>query len=224
MHAWSPYALIAANAFPLLGVLLWDWDAAAVVVLYWSENLIIGALTLVKILHRSPLLGWFGGAFFTVHYGGFCAVHGMLAMQLTGFDIGDPLGTIDLPFIFVFVELLIGVVSGVLANAPQDWIWGFVAVAISHTFSMVSNYFGRGEYANQSLQQLMTAPYKRIVVLHIAILFGGWGALALGSPLPLLLILVVGKTLLDLHLHLREHGLEWQMLLGRRSVTPEAGM
>ena len=54
---------------------------------------------------------------------------------------------------------------------------------------------------------LMSAPYKRIIVLHLAILFGGWGVLALGSPLPVLVILVVLKTALDLKLHLKEHGL-----------------
>ena len=33
----------------------------------------------------------------------------------------------------------------------------------------------------------MTARYGRIIVLHLAIVFGGWGVLALGSPLPILM-------------------------------------
>ena len=137
MRAWSPIILIAANLFPLLGVLLWEWDAAAIVVFYWSENLIIGALTLLKMLYRNPILGWFGGAFFVVHYGGFCAVHGMLAMALMGVEIGDPFAGVGLPFFLIFVELLIGVTAGVLESAPPDWIWGFIAIAISHSFSLI---------------------------------------------------------------------------------------
>ena len=180
MLAWSSYALIAANVFPLVGVLLWEWDAVAIVVFYWSENLIIGALTLMKMLFKNPILGWFSGAFFVVHYGGFCAVHGMLAMSLLGVEIGNPFEGIGLPFFLIFVELLIGVIGGVLAAAPQDWIWGFVAILLSHVFSMLSNYFGRQEYREQTGQQLMMAPYRRIIVLHLAILFGGWGTLALG--------------------------------------------
>lgn len=224
MRVWSPYALIAANVFPLIGVLLWDWDAAAIVVFYWSENLVIGALTILKLLARNAVLGWFSSAFFTIHYGGFCAVHGMLAMSLLGVDIGDPFEGIGLPFFLIFVEMLIGVIAGVLAVAPQDWIWGFVAISLSHIFSLASNYFGRGEYQEQTGEKLMMAPYRRIVVLHLAILFGGWGTLALGSPLPLLLILVVGKTLLDLRMHLREHKLSWQSLWGGEELPAESGV
>lgn len=212
MRAWSPIVLIAANVFPLIGVFLWNWDAAAIVIFYWSENLIIGALTLVKMLHCSLIFGWFGGAFFLIHYGGFCAVHGMLAASLMGLDIGEPFDEIGLPFFLVFVELLIGVVRGILAAAPADWIWGFIAIAVSHTFSTMINYFGRREYVDQTTQKLMMAPYRRIVVLHLAILFGGWGVVALGSPLPLLVILIVGKTMLDLRMHLREHDLKWRAL------------
>jgi hypothetical protein len=90
MRVWSPCVLIAANVIPLIGVLLQDWDAVAIVVFYWSKNLIIGALTLLRMLCLSPVPGWFSG--------GFRAVHGMLATSLTGVDIGDPFEGIGLPF------------------------------------------------------------------------------------------------------------------------------
>ena len=51
----------------------------------------------------------------------------------------------------------------------------------------------------------MMAPYGRIVVLHIAILFGAFAIMALGSPLFLLVLLIVGKIALDLKLHRRSH-------------------
>jgi hypothetical protein len=51
----------------------------------------------------------------------------------------------------------------------------------------------------------MAAPYGRIVVLHIAILFGGMATLALGSPVFLLVLLIVGKVFLDLKFHQRSH-------------------
>ena len=51
------------------------------------------------------------------------------------------------------------------------------------------------------MQQL----YKRIVLLHVAIIAGGFGVMALGSPLPLLVLIVIGKIALDIHLHRREH-------------------
>lgn len=50
----------------------------------------------------------------------------------------------------------------------------------------------------------MFQPYARVVVLHIAIIFGGFLAMVLGSGTGVLFILVLGKTVLDLHFHLLE--------------------
>jgi hypothetical protein len=51
----------------------------------------------------------------------------------------------------------------------------------------------------------MAAPYKRIVVMHVAIIAGGFGVLALGEPTILLLVLVGLKTAMDVVLHRRSH-------------------
>ena len=47
--------------------------------------------------------------------------------------------------------------------------------------------------------------YGRVVVLHLTIIFGAIAIQALGAPIAALVILVAGKTLLDLGLHLRAH-------------------
>jgi hypothetical protein len=73
--------------------------------------------------------------------------------------------------------------------------------------SFVTNYIGRGEYLRTTAPSRMAAVYGRVVVLHLAILFGGFAIAALGAPIWILVILVIGKTLLDLRLHEREHGL-----------------
>jgi hypothetical protein len=51
----------------------------------------------------------------------------------------------------------------------------------------------------------MFAPYGRVIVLHLTILFGAFVAALLGAPIGVLIILVVLKTAFDLRLHLREH-------------------
>jgi hypothetical protein len=51
----------------------------------------------------------------------------------------------------------------------------------------------------------MAKPYGRVVVLHIAIILGGIGAMALGSPLWALLVLLAMKIGLDWKAHVKEH-------------------
>jgi hypothetical protein len=48
---------VVSNLVPLAGVLLWDWDAVSIIMLYWSENLILGACTLVKMIARATVWG-----------------------------------------------------------------------------------------------------------------------------------------------------------------------
>jgi purine-cytosine permease-like protein len=80
-----------------------------------------------------------------------------------------------------------------------------LALFISHGISFVQNYLLKREYAIAKPEKLMGSPYGRVVVMHIAILAGGFLTMAIGSPAPLLVILVVLKTVLDVNLHNREH-------------------
>ncbi|MET0445800.1 MAG: DUF6498-containing protein, partial [Pseudorhodoplanes sp.] len=76
--------LLIANAVPILGVLLWKWDAFLLLVLYWMETAVIGFWTLWLIGKafdrtigsysegKSPA-GMIG--FLTLHAGIFMGVH-----------------------------------------------------------------------------------------------------------------------------------------------------
>jgi len=203
-RAISLAALVVVNLIPLIGVFWWQWDVGSLVILYWSENIVIGFYTLVKMVTRNPLGGIFMGLFFLIHYGGFCAVHGLFVLSLTSGEMPPFLEGQTWPLFLVFVQLLFEVIRHVLAIAPPQWIVGFVALFISHGISLVVNYYLGGEYRDQSAKDLMSAPYKRIVILHVAIIAGGFGVMALGSPLPLLLLLVLLKLGLDVWLHLSE--------------------
>jgi len=76
---------------------------------------------------------------------------------------------------------------------------------VSHGISFVQNFLIKEEFRHATTEQLMQQPYKRIVLLHVAIIAGGFGVIALGSPLPLLVLIVIGKIALDIHFHRREH-------------------
>src|SRR3954464_1834875 len=50
----SAYVLIAANVLPLLGVLFLGWDTFSIIALYWTENVIIGAINVLKMIACNP--------------------------------------------------------------------------------------------------------------------------------------------------------------------------
>jgi hypothetical protein len=224
----SAWALVAANGLPLLGVLFLGWDAFSIILVYWSENLVIGAINVLKMLTCAPdasRLVWgdvdpndklnrermersrgdavkmlrlanhgsklFYVPFFIFHYGMFCFVHGAFIFAIFGRESGGfgPFGGAD-NFFRVFSE--------------QHLWWCVLVLAASHLWSFFVNYLGRGEYRRTAIPILMFQPYGRIVILHVAILIGGFIAMALGSNFFVLLLLIVGKTLLDLSLHLSQ--------------------
>ncbi len=220
----SLFVLIAVNLLPIAGVLFWDWNVFEIVSLYWFENVVIGAVNILKMLTatgdltdiqtshlkdppempdylRDPAGGGiishgiklFLIPFFTIHYGMFCFVHGIFVFALLGgrggrMMSGDPLSGM-----------------GRMASRISDsgGIWFILAIIGSHLFSYAFNFIGKGEFRRTSAPALMVAPYGRIVVLHIAIILGAFVIAALGSPVFLLILLIVGKIVLDVKLHQR---------------------
>jgi hypothetical protein len=220
--------LIAANLLPVAGVLLWGWSIFEIVSLYWFENVVIGVINILKMLTATGELRANGGLkragiqseqtdmpeylrnpaisgmanhgvklflipFFTVHYGMFCFVHGIFVFTLLGGKSGGMMS--GSPF-----EGMAEMASQIIESGGK---WFVIGIIGSHLFSYFSNYIGKGEFRRTSAPELMMAPYGRIIVLHIAILFGAFVITAFGSPVYLLLLLIAGKIGLDAKLHLR---------------------
>lgn len=192
----SAWVLVAANLLPLYGVLFWSWEVFPLLALFWMENVLIGVLNAARMLLIDPADAALWAAkllmvpFFCVHYGMFTAVHGVFVFSMFG-----KYGTQGLE------------VLAPAARAAADWnLWlPLGALAASHLFSFFWNFLARGEYLRGGLQAQMMKPYGRVVVLHLAILIGGAAAMALGSPLWALLVLLAVKIAVDLRAHLKEH-------------------
>ena len=193
----SVIALVLANLVPIFGVLLFHWAVFPLMFLFWSENVIIGALNVLKMLLASPAspLSWAGKLFvipfFCVHYGMFTFIHGVFVIGLFGGGFKSGAG-------FPNAEMFWRV-------AQENYLgWAILGLAVSRGISFVTNYLFNGEYKRASLPQLMQQPYGRIVVLHLAILGGGFLMMALHSPALGLLLLVALKIALDLRGHFAE--------------------
>ena len=221
----SVVLLIAFNLVPLAGVLFWGWNVATLLVLYWVENGIVGALNVPKmLLARAPERTSLGAVrltgggpisrvgqvvFFLIHYGLFWFVHGIFVFTLPTFAGSGP--GLDAPGAF-YPETITGL-DPELGFAPERPLgpditavaWGALGLAISRGASFVVNYLGRREYLRVSPSEQMFAPYGRLVILHLTIIVGAFVSLAIGSPVGAIVILVLIKTVVDLALHVREH-------------------
>ena len=186
----SSLSLIAANLVPLLGVALLDWRIGEIMLLFWAESAVIGFYTLCKMWRIGKWSVLFYGPFFVGHYGGFMAGHLLFIYALFGSEFtADG----DLPEISqVFVDFL--------AMAPA-----LIAFLLSHGISFFTNFIRRKEYLGKSIAVQMQEPYKRIIIMHLTIIFRGFLVMALETPLPALVLLIVMKMLADLKAHLKEH-------------------
>jgi hypothetical protein len=190
----SALVLIAANALPLVGVVALHWTVFSIILLYWCENVVIGAFNVLRMATASPrdvaadAIKLFLIPFFIVHYGMFAMVHGMFVLALFGPGGGTSLSP----------ARLVAAVSGAGIG------YGVLAITVSHGFSFVHNYLLGGEFRRASPQLLMFQPYSRVIVLHISILAGGFLAKAVGAPTVALLVLIALKTAIDLRSHLGE--------------------
>ena len=181
--------VVLGNLIPLYGVLVWEWSLFDVFYLYWAENLIIGILTIVRMLLSGASWGWvillgslFHIGFFTFHYGMFTFGHGMIMFELF-YD-----GTLD-----ISEELLLSY-AFTKDDAFLYALSGLMVAVLMQTLKAI-----REDRKNaRTPHGIMFRPYVRILILHAAIIIGGLLAQELGAPIWALGFLIVLKTLYDL--------------------------
>jgi len=181
-------AILIGNLVPVFGVLFLGWDAAQILILYWTENVILGLLTVPRLLaagRARPGEAVFLAGFFTVHYGFFCAGHLLFALLLVSdfTDRGEP---------------LVGIFDGV--TGQDGFLWAVAAVAVLNIVTQVREWWLPGRWRTSDARTEMFKPYGRIFVLHLTVLIGASVVLGLGAPAGAILVLCLLKTALELGL------------------------
>lgn len=200
--------LVLANLAPLAGVLFFGWDARALLLLYWLENLVIGGWTLVRMVHLGGPRGLPMAAFFCFHYSFFCAGHGLFLLTLTG--AGDESAHFDndagFPLLVPFY-MLRGGIEYIRHTTPELLGVPLLALIVSHGISTVYHHFHGKEDRGRAPSELMFDPYKRIFALHVTIILSAIVLFKIGADqaLPALLLLITIKIVLDVHQHRRAH-------------------
>ena len=186
-HKGSLLMLWLANLVPLGGVFLLNWQIADIMLLFWLESAIIGFFNILKMFRICGPVAIFYSLFFIGHFGAFMSVHLMFIFALFIENEGMSASLIEVASVFTS-------------------LWpAIVALFISHAFSYSRNFLGRQEYLRLTIKDQMQKPYTRVVLMHVTIIFGGFLILALKATLPVLVLLILMKIMVDAKAHVKEH-------------------
>jgi len=195
--------IIASNAIPVAGVLFFGWQALPLLVFYWIENVVIGAVNVPKIViagaTKADLVQRIAGfalpLFFVFHYGLFCFVHGIFVFAM--FTMSDALhaGIAQTTESFD----LLGRVLGML-QTDSDLMWSVVALCVVQAGAFLVLWVGGRRWRETDAIRQMFEPYGRIVVLHLTIFIVTIPVLFIGQPMLAVLVLALLKSGLELGL------------------------
>lgn len=198
-------ALILMNAVPIFGVIFFGWQPLKVVMFYWLETLVIGAMTVLRMFLIWPIkkLGFFQTLImcfiFCFHFGLFCTVHGFFILSFLNQDSILP----DYA------------VQEVLPNAM------YIAIHLDLFLPMCSIFvvYGLMTIKDVAMKKLdsqneeMMKPYKRIVIQQFAVL----GFAFLSTQIPrtafiMMLVMIAVKTIVDIHIWKKERKVEMKKM------------
>lgn len=188
---------LIVGLLPIVGVLLWGWKATPLILLFWLENLVIGAFALLRMIASAIQFGATGigliaflGPFFLIHYGLFCAGHGTFVMLLTSNALkGGVASEVAVMDLQAMVKAALGAAPGIGLVLGVIIAWKAILFGVQ--------FMWRGDFRKTNPAEEMFRPYGRIVTLHIAIFAGAFGLLALGEPAWGMLALIGLKTVYD---------------------------
>jgi hypothetical protein len=209
IHDFPVLSLIFANLVTIVFAVLGNWDLATVMFIYWAQSIIIGIFTVISLISAdtaalgadlqkpiderggmekiTPRFVWFYtcmlAGFFTLHYGLFHWVYLNFIVE-SGF-----FGTVN------FAD-------------PNIWLSCALFFA-NHLYSYIT-YRNEGQKGAGYVNEQFFTPYRRIIPMHLTIIFGSIVILALGvfgitSTLPVLVLFLLLKTHSDITAHLIRH-------------------
>ena len=199
----APAVVLAllVNAVPLVGVLYFDWSAINVLVLYWFENLLIAACTCIRlVMHRrwTRKRGyWRRSNRLGIKINDKPAEMGLIGEYATG------------AFAFTLAHGIFvgGIALLVRQNYPDQAMWQLSWAHVLRGGLMIAVFLGfelsidltriRGA-SFAALRDYAQARMSRVVVLHLAIIFGMLAMAMSNSPMGVLYVLIALKTLADL--------------------------
>lgn len=208
----SSLLLVIVNLIPILGVTFLSWEPRMVLLLYWAETGIIGVFNIMKMLYQGYsggvgpfFLSLFLSLFFTVHYGAFMAGHGFFLFFILFTPIINR-GSMPESEIDAILEKTISdlQVSNIWEFMNSEW-FTLALLVVSHAVAFYLFVIKESKSDEGALGETMFAPYKRITLMHILIIFGALAVTLTQGDISLYIYLFIAlKIVFDLRAHIKE--------------------
>ncbi len=189
--------LIAANLIPVYGVWFLGWSAVEVFVVYALETLLVGMLTVLKLLvvtayrkkdiwynkgNSTIVSGFFFIFFFIIHYGLFAAVQSTIFSESAKIT---PPGSGMMHFFFHWYEYV-----------NKDIAIMLCGFAVSYLARSFVPFVAEGQYKTISMMRLMFQPYGRIFIQQVTVILGSM-FLGFGFAKGFILVFALVKILFE---------------------------
>jgi hypothetical protein len=200
-------AVIAANLYPLVMTALGYWDATQVLVLYWTETVVVCFYNVLAILFASappPAKMYKGNV--TLRALNSADSAQMLPRLLEDLGLlGRLVWAIASLFPFAMFMLISGLMIYALffsMNSDLEGMllsikWGTLALFISHGVVFVKEYIGKGIFRATRPEELFDKPFPQLTVLLAAVVAGGgvtkWLHLSY-----MMIVFVIAKVVMEL--------------------------
>ncbi len=170
---WGDWLIIAANLVPVIGVWFFGWSAVEVFIVYVLETLLVGILTVLKLLvvtfHKgsdtwynkgtsTAVSGLFFILFFIVHFGMFAAIQTTIFSQVAGII---PPNKGAMYFFFNWHEFI-----------NKEILIMLAVMAVSYLARVFVPFVMNGEYKTDSMMKIMFQPYGRIFIQQFTVILG----------------------------------------------------
>lgn len=189
--------LIIANLVPVFGVWFLHWSAVEAFIVYALETLIIGVLTVLKMLvvtlfrkkdswynqgSSTQVSGLFFILFFILHFGIFASVQTTIFAQSAGIT---PPGKGMMHFFFHWYEYI-----------NKDIGFMLISFSIAHLAKSFIPFIATREYKTISMMRLMFQPYGRIFIQQFTVILGSM-FLSFGLGKAFIIVFAIAKIFFD---------------------------
>jgi len=212
LHNIPVISLIFANVVTIVLAVIGGWDLATVLFVYWAQSIIIGIFSVISLLGadtatlqadlKKPIDERGGSEKISSRFVWFykCMLAGFFCLHYGLFHWGY--------YAFIVESGFFGTVN---FSDPNIWLSCALFFA-NHLYSHIT-YRHEGPKGSGYINEQFFTPYRRIIPMHLTIIFGSIVIFVLAvagipSTLPVLVLFLLLKMYSDISAHLIKHYME----------------